>query len=93
MWNHPVIDRPETKGGQFGSLVELFGWPYADVGKECEMIGKAGYMGVKVYPPSESILSDIWLQNGEINPWFVPFSLVPALCMCVSCRTCFPLFP
>lgn len=71
VWNHQKIDRSETKGGQFGSLVEMFGWPYQDIASECSMLGKAGYMGVKVFPPSESILSDRWLQNGERNPWFV----------------------
>jgi len=34
----------------------MFGWPYADIEKECVMLGKAGYLGVKVFPPSESIL-------------------------------------
>ena len=34
----------------------MFGWPYDDIAEECEMIGKAGYLGVKVFPPQESIL-------------------------------------
>ncbi len=33
-----------------GAIVELFGWPYDDIAKECEMLGKAGYMGVKIFP-------------------------------------------
>jgi alpha-amylase len=45
-------------GGQKGAIVELFGWPYADIKEECEFLGKAGYMAVKVFPPQESVTSD-----------------------------------
>lgn len=27
-------------------------------------------MGVKVFPPQESIFSFEWPQNGELNPWW-----------------------
>jgi len=47
----------------------MFGWTYDDVALECDMLGKAGYMGVKVYPPSESILDFEHPENGELNPW------------------------
>ena len=40
------------------------------------MLGKAGYMGVKVFPPQEHMLSNRWLQNGEINPWFFAYQPV-----------------
>lgn len=33
------------------------------------MLGKAGYMGVKVFPPQESILDFEHPENGELNPW------------------------
>jgi len=48
----------------------MFGWPYADVAQECEFLAKAGYMGVKVFPPQESVFSNEWPQNGELNPWY-----------------------
>jgi len=48
----------------------MFGWPYADIKDECEMLGKAGYLGVKVFPPEESVLTYEWPQNGELNPWW-----------------------
>lgn len=52
IWNHPTINQPENfKKGQKGAIIEMFGWPYNDIAEECEMIGKAGYMGVKVFPP------------------------------------------
>ncbi len=68
--NLPIVQGPQYLSGQKGAIVELFGWPYADVAKECVMLSKAGYMGVKVYPPNESILSFEWLQQGELNPWW-----------------------
>ena len=71
VWIHARPDLPGGyEGGQRGGIVELFGWPYADIAQECEVIGRAGYLGVKVFPPSEHVLSDIWLQNGELNPWY-----------------------
>ena len=48
----------------------MFGWPYADIADECEMLGKAGYLGVKVFPPQESILDFEHPENGELNPWY-----------------------
>ena len=47
----------------------MFGWTYNDIAKECVHLGKAGYMGVKVFPPSESILDFEHPENGELNPW------------------------
>jgi len=58
------------KDGQKGGIVEMFGWPHADVEAECEALGKMGWMGVKVFPAQESVMSYEWMQNGEINPWY-----------------------
>jgi alpha-amylase len=33
-------------------------------------------MGVKVFPPSESILSFEWLLNEELNPWWLLYQPV-----------------
>jgi alpha-amylase len=27
-------------------------------------------MGIKVFPPQESVFSYEWPQNGELNPWW-----------------------
>jgi len=71
MWNAPTINSPPNyEKGQKGAIVELFGWPYADIAKECEAIGKMGYMGVKVYPPNEHVFSYEWPQNNYLNPWW-----------------------
>jgi alpha-amylase len=48
VWQNQAVEAPHTQQGQKGAIVELFGWPYKDVAKECEtFLGKAGYMGVK----------------------------------------------
>jgi len=48
----------------------MFGWPHEDVEAECEALGKMGWMGVKVFPAMESVMSDEWPQQGELNPWY-----------------------
>lgn len=48
----------------------MFGWPYNDIALECELLGKAGYLGVKVFPPQEAIFSQNTIENGELNPWY-----------------------
>jgi len=71
VWQGAAINQgPEYKDGQKGGIVEMFGWPYADIEKECEFLGQAGWMGVKVFPPQEQVLSNEWPQNGELNPWW-----------------------
>lgn len=54
--NAPLTAAQSTfQNGQKGAIVELFGWPWVDIGKECAFLGKAGYMGVKVWPPNEHV--------------------------------------
>jgi alpha-amylase len=40
--NADVAAVQKTYDGQKGAIVELFGWPYNDVAKECVFLGKAG---------------------------------------------------
>jgi alpha-amylase len=69
--NVPIVqDAAKYENGQKGAIIELFGWPYKDIALECEAIGKMGYLGVKVYPPQESVLTFDQLQNNELNPWW-----------------------
>jgi alpha-amylase len=72
LWDVPtLLERSSAyQDGQKGAIIEMFGWPHKDIAAECEMIGKAGYLGVKVFPPQESLLTWEWLQNGELNPWY-----------------------
>ncbi|POM71068.1 Alpha-glucosidase, partial [Phytophthora palmivora] len=69
--NNAVNQPSGMKGGQKGAIVDLFGWPYDDIAQECsDFLGKAGYMGVKINPPQESVLTDAWPQSGQRNPWY-----------------------
>ena len=70
-WNNPPIYQPSNyENGQKGAIVEFFGWPYDDIAEECEFMHTAGYLGVKVFPPSEHILSYANVEeNGQLNPW------------------------
>jgi alpha-amylase len=77
MWNAPKIEQSDVyENGQKGAIVELFGWPYEDVEQECSHLAKAGWMGVKIFPPNEQIMSDEWPQQGELNPWFFAYQPV-----------------
>lgn len=77
LWNHPKISLPASyKNGQKGAIVELFGWPFADIEKECEYIGKMGYLGVKVFPPNEFVENFLWSESGEMNPWWYMYQPV-----------------
>ena len=71
MWDNPTVNQgSQYENGQKGAIVELFGWPFDDIAEECEFLGNAGYMAVKVFPASESILTFDTVENGELNPWW-----------------------
>ena len=40
-----------------GAVPEMFGWPHKDAEKECELMAKAGYLGVKLFPVDEQLMS------------------------------------
>ena len=71
IWDNEKINQNEYiyKKGQKGSIVELFGWPYNDIAEECDFLRVAGYLGVKISPPNEYILTTNVIENGELNPW------------------------
>jgi len=71
MWDNPPVNQPGNyEGGQKGAIVELFGWPYDDIAEECDFLGTAGYMAVKVFPANEHILTFDTVEDGELNPWW-----------------------
>ncbi|RLN65656.1 hypothetical protein BBJ28_00001830 [Nothophytophthora sp. Chile5] len=78
VWQNNAATQPSgMKGGQKGAIVDLFGWPYDDIAQECsDFLGKAGYMGVKINPPQESVLTDAWPQSGQRNPWYFVYQPV-----------------
>ena len=71
LWDNPIVNHgSQYENEQKGAIVELFGWSYYDIVEECEFIGNAGYMAVKVFPASEHILTFDTVENGELNPWW-----------------------
>ena len=71
IWDNIEVDTPpEYLDGQRGAIVELFGWPMEDVGEECEFLGIAGYLGVKIFSPYESLLSETMTEGSTLNPWW-----------------------
>ncbi|TMW56820.1 hypothetical protein Poli38472_006830 [Pythium oligandrum] len=78
VWQSTPVDQPESmEKGQKGAIVDLFGWPYKDIEAECkDFLGKAGYMGVKINPPQETVLSDVWMKEGQRNPWYLIYQPV-----------------
>ncbi|KAI9143436.1 glycoside hydrolase superfamily [Paraphysoderma sedebokerense] len=75
-WMNPAVNAPHTKDGRKGAIVELFGWPFNDIAQECTMLGKAGYLGVRIWPPNEHIQSDHYLFEDSYNPWWVVYQPV-----------------
>ena len=71
LWDNPTVNQgPQYEKGQKGAIVELFGWPYDDIAQECEWLGTAGYMAVKVFPVGEHIMTFDTVEDGELNPWW-----------------------
>jgi len=71
IWDNFDININETiyEKGQRGAIVELFGWPYDDIAEECDILKVAGYLGVKITPPNEYLLTENVIENGELNIW------------------------
>ena len=71
VWNAAAIaSRPgDYRNGQKGGVAEMFGWPHKDVMQECEFLAKAGYLGVKLFPVHEQLMSTQPFENA-VNPWY-----------------------
>ncbi|KAH6914464.1 alpha amylase [Coprinopsis sp. MPI-PUGE-AT-0042] len=79
VWQHQPLSAAQSSfnNGQKGGIVELFGWPWNDVAKECEFLGKAGYMGVKVWPPNEHVWGSHYYEgDGQFRPWYLVYQPV-----------------
>jgi alpha-amylase len=73
LWNANTIT--DTQGdfrkGQKGAIVEFFGWPHNDLEKECELLSMAGYLGAKLFPVHEQLMSDRpEVISGTLNPYY-----------------------
>ena len=77
IWNiQPLKDRAgDYRNGKKGAIVEMFGWPDDDIAQECKHIAEAGYLGVKVFPHQEQVMSTQPFEN-ELNPWYFMYQPV-----------------
>ncbi|PPQ72965.1 hypothetical protein CVT24_000167 [Panaeolus cyanescens] len=78
-WQHQSLSAAQSSfnNGQKGGIVELFGWPWNDIAKECEFLGKAGYMGVKVWAPNEHVWGSHYYEpDGQFRPWYFVYQPV-----------------
>ena len=80
IWNAPAVHpKQESSGdyrkGQKGAIVEFFMWPHSEIAKECEMLAKMGYMGAKLFPTQEQIMSFETFSN-DLNPWYFAYQPV-----------------
>ena len=48
---------------------KIFGWPFDDIAEECNLLKVAGYLGVKITPPNEHVLTQNWIESDGLNPW------------------------
>lgn len=82
IWNtHTKIQHKHNgdyRNGQKGAIVEMFGWRDAEIEKECELIGNAGYLGVKLFPHQEQVMS-VQPFNDMLNPWYFMYQPVSFL--------------
>ena len=76
IWNSQPLTTPrfDTKG-QKGAIVEMYGWKDTDIEKECKFIGEQGYMGVKVFPHHEQVMSSTPFRE-QMNPWYFMYQPV-----------------
>lgn len=79
IWANPTVTHAsgDYRNGQKGAIVEMFGWPHADIAEECADLAKMGYLGAKVYPAQEQVMSDQPFTN-VMNPWCVSRDCAPA---------------
>ena len=72
IWNVPEVDHDNAtlnENAQKGAIVELFGWPYEDIIEESDFLKLAGYLGVKIIPPNEHVMTEAWMESNGLNPW------------------------
>lgn len=76
-WNVPAVKARDGdyRGGQKGAIVEMFGWPHADIEQECKDLATMGYLGVKVFPVHEQVMSTEPFNN-MLNPWYFMYQPV-----------------
>eukprot|EP01097_Dermamoeba_algensis_P001157 TRINITY_DN142_c0_g1_i2.p1 TRINITY_DN142_c0_g1~~TRINITY_DN142_c0_g1_i2.p1 ORF type:complete len:531 (-),score=125.42 TRINITY_DN142_c0_g1_i2:47-1639(-) len=77
IWSAPAVAprSGDYRSGQKGAIVEFFGWPHDQVEAECQFLAQAGYLGAKLFPSQEQILSTQPF-NSVLNPWYFMYQPV-----------------
>jgi hypothetical protein len=70
-WNAKALPTRagDYRNGQKGAVAEMFGWQHKDIKEECQFLAKAGYLGVKLFPVHEQLMSTQPFENA-MNPWY-----------------------
>ncbi|CAF3996674.1 unnamed protein product [Rotaria sordida] len=77
IWNAKLIFNRsgDYRNGQKGAIAKMFGWTHKDVKEKCEFLGKAGYLGVKLFPVHEQLMSIQPFENA-MNLWYFMYQPV-----------------
>jgi len=80
IWTAPSVtpiaaSSGDYRSGQKGAIVEFFMWPHSEVEQECAMLAKMGYLGAKLFPVQEQIMSLETFSN-DLNPWYFAYQPV-----------------
>lgn len=65
----------DYRSGQKGAIVEFFMWPHSEVQAECAMLAQMGYLGAKLFPAQEQVMS-LETFSGDLNPWYFAYQPV-----------------
>jgi len=76
IWNTAPLKIPlYDTNGQKGAIVEMYSWKDTDTENECVFLGQKEYMGVKVFPHHEQLMSHTPFKD-QMNPWYFIYQLV-----------------
>ncbi len=69
---HATTPAPAVTRGSHDVQANLFEWNWVSVGRECtDVLGPAGYGGVQVSPPADSLFRDYTTPDAPIeHPWW-----------------------
>ncbi|KAG2179650.1 hypothetical protein INT44_006498, partial [Umbelopsis vinacea] len=67
IWDKQSVNVAATNNGQKVAIVELFGWPYNDVAKECVFLGKAGWSGVRIWPAMDAVINHMTGGGNDVQ--------------------------
>ena len=73
VWCDPHVNRGDSAQSQVvggsTSIVRLFEWPYADIGTECQRLGRQGWTAVEISPPAAHEILNESLRIVPADSW------------------------